>query len=606
MSPTSLRRQVPNAPHVLREYAVIADGVRGAVIGPRGDLAWLCFPSFESPTVFDSLVGGSAAYDLHPKDPYVWGGHYEDGSLIWRDRWVTETGAVVECRAALQFPGEQHRAVVLRRVRVLHGAAHMRAFLRPRSDYGERAFRFRRLEGGEWLGRSGALRVRWSGGALARSEMQRSPAGVAVEFDLAEGERADLVLEISDEAVTGEVPEPDVGWLATESSWRESMPSYEGTAAPRDARQAHAVLRGMSSASGATVAALTTSLPERAEEGRNYDYRYAWIRDQCFVGQAAAAAGEGLDLLDGSVRFVAGCLHEHGSALAPAYTTAGGTVPGERCLGFPGYPGGGAVAGNHAAKQFQLDAFGEALSMFGAAARLGRLDAAGWRAAEIAIDAIERRWREPDAGIWELDNEQWTHSRLACVGGIRSVCAAGAPAGRIGGWTSLADTILAETARCCVHPTGRWQRAPDDARIDAALLFPPLRGATAPDDPRTVATYVAVGNELAEDGYVYRYRPDERPLGAAEGAFQLCLFAYSMAALHLGELLVAVRSFERGRAACGPSGLFTEEFDVEQRQLRGNLPQAFVHAVFLETAAVLGRHIGDVPELKREGQLARA
>ncbi len=595
MSSPSLRRYVPNAPHVLREYAVIADGLRGAVVGPRGDLAWLCFPSWESSTVFDSLVGGSAAYDLHPDAPYVWGGYYEDGSLIWRDRWVTDAGAVVECRAALGFPGDPHRAVVLRRLRAERGAARMRAFLRARTDYGERGVRFRRLEGGEWVGRCGSLRVRWSGSSLARAYPQRSPAGVAVEFELAEGEQADLVLEIADEALPGELPDAETCWSGTESSWRESMPAYAETAAPRDARQAHAVLRGLSSPAGGTVAALTTSLPERAEEGRNYDYRYAWIRDQCFVGQAAAVAGAGLELLDGSVGFVAARLHEHGAALAPAYTTAGGVVPAERCLGFPGYPGGNAVAGNHAAKQFQLDALGEALSMFAAAARLERLDATGWRAAEVAVEAIEQRWREPDAGVWELDNRQWAHSRLACAGGLRSLCAAGAPAGHIGRWTSLADAMVAETARCCVHPTGRWQRAPDDARVDAALLFPPLRGATTVDDPRTVATYAAVGSELVDDGYVYRYRPDERPLGAAEGAFQLCLFAFSLAAVQQGDLFVAVRSFERGRAACGPAGLFTEEFDVQQRQLRGNLPQVFVHALFLETAAVLGRHLAAEP-----------
>ena len=102
--------------------------------------------------------------------------------------------------------------------------------------------------------------------------------------------------------------------------------------------------------------------------------------------------------------------------------------------------------------------------------------------------------------------------------------------------------------------------------------------------------------ELVSDGYVYRYMADERPLGEAEGAFQLCIFGLSLAAADQGDLLSAVRLFERGRAACGPSGLFTEEFDVQQRQLRGNLPQAFVHALFLETSVVLGRLLEADPQ----------
>ena len=140
------------------------------------------------------------------------------------------------------------------------------------------------------------------------------------------------------------------------------------------------------------------------------------------------------------------------------------------------------MTGNHAAKQFQLDAFGEALSLFAEAARREQLDAEGWKAAEVAVEAIGGRWQEPDGGIWELENRNWTHSRLACVGGIRAICGAGAPASRIGPWTALADAVLAETARTAAHTTGRWQRAPDDERTDAALLLPALYGAVAPDD----------------------------------------------------------------------------------------------------------------------------
>jgi GH15 family glucan-1,4-alpha-glucosidase len=141
---------------------------------------------------------------------------------------------------------------------------------------------------------------------------------------------------------------------------------------------------------------------------------------------------------------------------------------------------------------------------------------------------------ERPAGIWELEERNWTHSRLACVGGIRSICAAGAPAAQIGPWTALADTVLAETARTAAHRTGRWQRAPDDERADAALLLPPLYGATAADDPRKRLTLQCVNDWLVSDGYVYRYQPGARPLGEPEGAFQLCVFALSLAQAQQG------------------------------------------------------------------------
>jgi GH15 family glucan-1,4-alpha-glucosidase len=337
------------------------------------------------------------------------------------------------------------------------------------------------------------------------------------------------------------------------------------------------------------VAAATTSLPERAQEGRNYDYRYAWIRDQCIAGQAVAAAGA-FPLLDDSVRFVAERLLADGPSLKPAYTVDGRSVPGERKLGLLGYPGGGDCVGNHVRDQFQLDAFGEALLLFAAAAKHDRLDAASARAVGIAADAVQRRWRERDYGIWETKPDEWTHSRLICAAGLRALGATrrGEPQSRL---LHLADEITRHVAARAVHPAGHWQRSPDDERIDAALLLAALRGAVPADDPRTLATLRAVERELTEDGYAYRYRPDSRPLGEAEGAFLLCGFIMSLAFAQQGDRVGAMRWFERNRAACGPPGLLSEEFDVGQRQLRGNLPQAFVHALLLECAVTLPSQI---------------
>jgi GH15 family glucan-1,4-alpha-glucosidase len=320
------------------------------------------------------------------------------------------------------------------------------------------------------------------------------------------------------------------------------------------------------------VAAATMGLPERATQSRNYDYRYVWIRDQCYAGQAVAVDGAH-PLLDDAVGFVSQRLLADGPNLMPAYTITGSTVPDQRALELPGYPGGTDIVGNHVNAQFQLDAFGEALLLFAAAARHDHLDSDHHKALTVAVDAIEARWRQPDAGLWELDNQRWAHSRLICAAG----------------YSSLADAIVADTDTDCLHPSGRWQRAPGDPRVDAALLLPAIRGAVPAADARTLATLRAVRDELSEQGYVYRFRQDSRQLGEAEGAFLLCGFLMVLAAHHLGDSVAATRWFERNRAACGPPGLFSEEYDVTQRQLRGNLPQAFVHALMLETSLRLTR-----------------
>jgi GH15 family glucan-1,4-alpha-glucosidase len=334
------------------------------------------------------------------------------------------------------------------------------------------------------------------------------------------------------------------------------------------------------------VAAATTSLPERSGAGRNYDYRYVWIRDQCFAGQAAATAGVD-SLLDDAVRFVSARLLDDGPALRPAYTVSGGPPPEQSSLDLPGYPGGHDEIGNRVTHQFQLDTFGEALLLIAAAARRGRLDDDARRAAHAAADAIEQRRHDPDAGVWELEDRVWTHSRLICAAGLRDLADAVPEDPAAKRWAGLAETMVAETAAFGVHPSGRWQRAADDPRNDGALLLPAIRGAVPPDDPRSRRTLDAYVEELTDDGYAYRFRHDDRPLGEAEGAFLLCGFLLAIATHQQGDDEQAFRWFERNRAACGPAGILSEEYDVTERQMRGNIPQAFVHAVLLEAAARL-------------------
>ncbi|MEO9181745.1 MAG: glycoside hydrolase family 15 protein, partial [Acidimicrobiales bacterium] len=463
--------------HVLREYALVADGERGILIGPRGEMAWMCAPHWDSDAIFSTLIGGAGTYAITPRDNrFVWGGFYEPGSLIWRSRWIT-TNSVIECREALKFPGDPSCAVILRRVVAVEGDGAVHVVLDPRAEFGLQPMTDLHLRDGVWSARCGALYLRWTG---AESATLANETSFILDLNLQAGTHHDFVLELSDHVLTDAPHSANADWRATESAWSAAVPHFDETLAPRDAQQAYAVLRGLTSAGGGMVAAATMSLPERANAGRNYDYRYAWIRDQCYAGQAVAV-NQADPLLDDAVSFITARLIVDGPTLKPAYRIDGSGVPSERSLPhLKGYPGGSDKLGNWVNGQFQLDAFGETLLLFAAAGRHDHLDAENWRAVKIAVSAIAARWQEPDAGIWEIDNDHWTHSRLICVAGLRAVATTATSSER-NEWNRLAETILADATANGVHRSGRWQRSPKDKRIDASLLLSSIRGAVPSD-----------------------------------------------------------------------------------------------------------------------------
>ncbi len=612
----------------LRDYAMVADGERVALLDPTGNIAWLCAPTWDSPPLFAALLGGPGSYEVRPAGRSVWGGHHEAGGLIWQSRWVTDTDAVVESREALAFPGDPDTLVLLRCLRARRGEARVRAVLDlrgvgadpgaqemspdeggqgcgrggdRRGDQGDRggaAVRgpqdLHREEDGTWTMRVGALYVRWSGSPSARVVETASGPVLQVAERVSADRGCDLVLEVSTRPL-GRPLDVDAAWERTERAWASAVPPLPGALDERDARHSAAVLAAMTSpATGATVAAATTGIPERAKQGRDYDYRYAWIRDQTYAGIAAYAAGiDGIG--DGAVRFVSARLLADGPGLSPAYTTRGGPIPRLGPIGLPGYPGGSGVRGNPVRDQHQLDVFGEALALYAEAAERDRVDDDALRGAAVAVAAIEELWDVPDAGIWELDDRWWTHSRLACVAGLRQWSRSGRLVGldrrAAGRADELADRLLGQVLDRCVGESRALGRAADDPRPDAALVIASVRGGLPWDHPVARATLAAVQDQLSVEGYVYRFAPDDRPLGEAEGSFLLCTFWLALAEAQAGQTGRSLRRLERALASCGTAALFSEEFDVAQRQLRGNLPQAFVHALALEACVRIPRQV---------------
>jgi GH15 family glucan-1,4-alpha-glucosidase len=549
----------------------------------------MCAPGWDSDAVFNSLIGGDSFYAVTPTERFTWGGYYEAASLVWRSRWVTTAG-VIECREALAFPGASDRAVILRQVRSPETAQQVDIHLAPSAGFGHEPLSDVHHHGRIWTGRLGPLFLRWQGpeGVHVRSVGGADGHQLYAQAIVSPEEALDLVLELASDPFDDDVPDPAKAWRATEEAWSRAVPPLSDTVDPKGVALAYAVMRGLTSSGGGMVAAATTSLPERAEQGRNYDYRYVWIRDQAYAGQAVAAIGGG-ELLDSATRFITARLLDDGPMLAPAYRTDGTAVPDQHRIDLAGYPGGFDLVGNHVNRQFQLDAFGEALLLLASAGSLDRLDHDGQQAAQVAADAIAKRWQDADAGIWEIDDRAWTHSRLICAAGLRRAARVLAPSSgsTAAQWSLLADQIVAATATTSLHPAGYWQRSPDDPGLDGALLLPAIRGAVPADDPRSVATVAAVIAELTEDGYAYRFRHNDLPLSEAEGSFVLCGFVTALALDQQGQRLEAARWFERSAQCIGSSQIHAEEWDVSEHQLRGNLPQAFVHALHLEAAARL-------------------
>ena len=455
---------------------------------PR-DFVWMCAPRWDSDAVFSSLIGGGGVYAVTPSESrVVWGGFYEDRSLIWRSRWVTTT-AIIECRQALVFPGDSHTAVLLRRVVAIEGRARVGVLLDPRAGFGAHKMGYLTATHGVWTARTAGVHLRWSGGAEAKPAAE---GGLALHIEVEAGAYHDLVLELRIEPVPATRSKRRRRGRRPRLGGRPPSPTGRHPRRLRG-RHSYAVLRGLTGAGG-MVAAATMSLPERSDAGRNYDYRYVWIRDQCYTGQAIAADGPHR-LLDDAVAFVAGRILTDGAELKPAYTVTGSPVPDEQSCRI--------LTATRAVRTRSATGSTDSSNSTRWAKRScsspPRQATTTWTSSTGGRPSRgpghRMRWTDADAGIWELDNRHWAHSRLMCVAGLRAIAGAGA-AGLRPPLETLADAIMADVASDSLHPTGRWQRAPHDDRVDAALLLPHPRCCPR-DDPRSLATLEAVRTDLA-------------------------------------------------------------------------------------------------------------
>ena len=547
-----------SSPKALRDYAFIADGRRGALIDCDGRLAWMCFPRWSDPAVVAGLLGAGGEYRVSPEGRCVPGGLYEDGTLIWHSRWVTEDGFRTPARP-WSYPGEADRAIVLRRVTAVDAPCRVLVGLELAGDYGREPLSRWHRQGDRWVSGDGNDRGPMVGGAATRSSTHVGGAETLVlRTTLAAGampgprSRGHVgFVRSSRPSRPRRMLEPHRGDLAT-----MLFPPAPTMPAGADVRRSFAVLRGMTGPEGATVAAATTSLPERSEAGRNYDYRYCWVRDICYIGHAGAAVeGERLSSTTPSAGWRRDCW-PMAATLSPAYLPEGEPIPDEKPLDLPGYPGASTSSGTASEPSSNSTLFGEALLLLATAAARDRLDVDGGEPRSSPSPPSSECWNEPDAGSGRPSRRGWTHSRLICVAGLRAIGGTDVPdaAGRPSAVT-LADHLLSETDRTSLHPSGRWQRAPDDDRVDASLLLAEIRGALAADDPRSRATRRADRRRAGRRRLPLPLRGIRgtlwaRPKGPSSSATSGWRWPVPAPMTPPS----AARWFERGRSACGSPG----------------------------------------------------
>jgi GH15 family glucan-1,4-alpha-glucosidase len=358
---------------------------------------------------------------------------------------------------------------------------------------------------------------------------------------------------------------------------------------------------------GAIVAAPTTSIPEQLGGVRNWDYRYCWIRDATFTLYALIAAGyldEARAWRDWLLRAAAG----HPEQLQIMYGLRGERrLPELELPWLPGYAGSKPVRiGNAAADQFQLDVSGELIDCLGQAAAHDLPSSEdGWRLQRAVLETLERRWREPDEGIWEVrgPRRHFTHSKVmawvAFDRAVKAVERARKP-GPVERWRALRDQIHEEVCARGYDPSLRaFTQFYGSGSLDASLLMVPLVGFLPPGDERVLGTIAAVERELLHDGLVRRYRTEEAVDGLppGEGVFLPCTFWLVDNLALVGRRDEACALFERLLGLANDVGLLAEQYDPDHRRMCGNFPQAFTHISLVNSACDLSPEEG--PSSKR-------
>lgn len=583
----------------IEDHGLIGDGTTAALVGRDGAISWLCVPRFDSDPLFCGLLdhekGG--AFTVAP-DPLLSACQYyqpDTGVLVTRmsgpDGTVEVTDALtLRAGADLSEDAPAGRGELLRHIRVVSGRVRLRVSIHPRG-------------GARCDPHGGGLTLRPARHTDLELHVASSLAveGLDQRFDLRAGDTHHLVLSWGPHAHRFHLHRPEETLEATVEVWRRWMThfDYQG---PREAmvRRSAITLKLMDyTATGAMVAAPTSSLPEALGGPRNWDYRYAWIRDAAFSVYAMGRIGLQHEA-EGFIGWVLDAVDRAGWPRV-LYDVDGHVPPPEReDPDLSGYRGARPVRwGNGAAEQRQHDVFGEILDCAYRWVQWGGpLDARLWEQLRRLVEAAGREWRNPDHGIWEVRTagRPFTYSAALCAvaldRGARLAEVHHMP-GDVEQWRAEAQVIREAILESAWDPDlESLTEHLGGGGLDASLLALPLRGVIPADHPEMVATTEAVVKHLgAGNGLLYRYLPEESPDGLSghEGAFLLCSFWLVDNLLGQGRQDEAMALFDSLCDRANPLGLLPEQIDPASGAFLGNFPQAFSHVGVISSAINLAR-----------------
>jgi len=599
----------------IEHHGIIGDLHTAALVGMDGSIDWLCLPYFDSPSVFASILddekGGVfriAAVSPEARRRQM----YLPDSNVLLTRFLTPDGVgeVVDFMPIHDREGgkktEDHR--IVRIVRGVRGSIPFRMECRPAFDYARLPSRIARTAGrfrfsarGHVMDLKTPLECREEDGGLAADFVLQEGAEIPVVLALAEDGAAD-----SEDDLLGRCQEEFratlrfwQGWIGRshyQGHWREMV------------KRSCLTLKLLTFApTGAIVAAPTTSLPEVIGGGRNWDYRYTWIRDAAFVVYAFLRVGftgeaeRFLQFLEARCREL-----DPKAGLQVMYGIDGRSgIPEVALDHLSGYRGSRPVrVGNAAAHQFQLDITGDlmdAVYLYNKYWQPASHEL--WVTVRGLADWVCDHWREPDEGIWEVrgGRRQFTFSKLmswVALDRAQRLATKRSLPGEIGRWIQNRDEIYeAIMSRGFSQRKKSFVQALDSELLDASMLLAPMVKFVSPSDPRMLGTLDAIQRELESDHLVRRYDPRTSPdgLDGQEGTFSMCTFWLAEALARAGRIEAARLTFEKMLGYANHLGLYGEEIGPTGETL-GNFPQALTHLALISAAVNISRALDGASE----------
>jgi GH15 family glucan-1,4-alpha-glucosidase len=603
-------------PGNIHDYGVIGNLRTAALVHRSGAIDWACLPRFASPSVFARILdpdrGGT--FLVRPVGASVGVQRYRSSTNILETVFEGERGGTVTVVDFMPVPegtSPEENARIVRIVESDGAPADLEVWFEPRFNYGQAAAELSETPGGV-VALSGptSLELRAPGpfevGQGRATATVSLAADATAAFDLSWGappRRSSGVRDLlrkTERFWRGWVHGPEAPLHRLAGGWHAAIERSE------------LVLKLLSDVeTGAFVAAPTTSLPEWPGGRRNWDYRYAWIRDAAFTAQEMLLLGHFAEAR-AFLRWVVARLGPDHRGRRPElrvlYGVHGEVELAERSLPhLRGFLDSRPVrVGNDAYSQFQLDIYGELIDAANLLATIepSWLPKGSLRAILDLADEVEERWTAPDRGIWEVRGRprHFVHSKLmAWVAVDRAIRLAERYGGdpRVPRWRTTAETI-----RSTILTKG-WDderqtfvRSFGDSDLDAANLRIPLVGFLPFDDPRVVATVDRIEHDLARGPFVWRYTTEDG-VGGSDGAFLPCAFWLVECRARAGRAAEARRSFTQLLEVGSPHGLFSEEWDPAGPRALGNYPQAFTHVALLRAALALGLATATPAERRR-------